>query len=226
LVRALGEALRGRSALVLVEGPPGAGKTSLLDEACAAVRDAGVELLRARGSDFEREFPFGLVRQLFEPLAARSSRDERAELFAGVAELVRPMLEGSALAQPALMADPLRALHSLYWLTVNVAARGPLAVVIDDVHWGDESSLRWVHYLARRMEGLGLLMLAAVRTHEPGAGNALLEAIRAEPHAEVLVPPPLSVDGVGELVRLALGAPPDAAFSRACLRATGGTRCC
>jgi DNA-binding CsgD family transcriptional regulator/tetratricopeptide (TPR) repeat protein len=222
LVRALGEARQGRPSLVFVEGPPGAGKTSLLDEACAAARDADVRLLHARGSEFEREFPFGIVRQLFEAVATRSSRDERAELFTGAAELARPVLEGSVLAQPALVADPFPALHGLYWLTVNVATRGPVAVVVDDVHWADESSLRWVHYLVRRMEGLGLLVLVAARTHEPGARHRLLEAVRAEPHAEVLVPPPLSVGGVGELVRLALGAPPDAAFSQACLHATGG----
>jgi DNA-binding CsgD family transcriptional regulator/tetratricopeptide (TPR) repeat protein len=222
LVGALGEARQGRPSLVLVEGPPGAGKTSLLDEACAAARDTGVRVLQARGSEFEREYPFGIVRQLFEVLATRSSPDERAELFTGAAELARPVLEGSALAQPASMLDPLPPLHGLYWLTVNVAARGPLALVVDDLTWADESSLRWMHYLARRMEGLGLLVLVAARTHEPGAGSVLVEAIRGEPHADVLVPPPLSVSGVGELVRRALRAPPDAAFSWACLRATGG----
>jgi predicted ATPase len=72
LVRALGEARRGRPSLLLVEGPPGAGKTSLLDEACAAARDADVRLLHARGSEFEREFPFGMVRQLFEAVNAQS----------------------------------------------------------------------------------------------------------------------------------------------------------
>jgi DNA-binding CsgD family transcriptional regulator len=223
LVRALGEARQGRPSLVLVEGPPGAGKTRLLDEAHAAARDADVGLLHARGSEFEREFPFGMVRQLFEALATRSSRDGRAELFAGAAELARPVIEGSALAQPGLKADALPALHGLYWLTVNIATRGPLALLVDDAHWADESSLRWLHYLVRRMEGLPLLVLVAARTHEPGASNTpLLEAIRAEPHAVVLAPPPLSVGGVGELVRFALGVPPDAAFSQACLNATGG----
>jgi DNA-binding CsgD family transcriptional regulator len=179
--------------------------------------------VQARGSEFEREFPFGMVRQLFGALATRSSPDERAELFAGAAELARPVLEGSALEPPALPADALPALHGLYWLVVNLAMRGPLAVVVDDVHWADDSSLQWIHYLVRRMEGLPLLVLVAARTHEPGASNApLLDAIRAEPHAAVLVPPPLSTGGVSELVRLALGAPPDPAFSQACLRATGG----
>jgi DNA-binding CsgD family transcriptional regulator len=222
LVRALGEARQSRPSLVLVEGPPGAGKTRLLDEARAAARAADVGLLHARGSEFEREFPFGMVRQLFEALATRSSRDGRAELFAGSAELARPVLEGSALAQPGAMADALPAFHGLYWLTVNIATRGPLALVVDDAHWADDSSLRWLHYLVRRMEGLPLLVLVAARTHEPGVSNApLLEAIRAEPHA-VLAPPPLSMGGVGELVRFALGAAPDAAFSRACLNVTGG----
>ena len=223
LVRALGEVRQSRPSLVLVEGPPGAGKTRLLDEVRAAARDADVGLVHARGSELEREFPFGVVRQLFEALTTRSSRDASAELFVGAAELARPVLEGSALAQPGLMADALPALHGLYWLTVTVATRGPLALLVDDAHWADDSSLRWLHYLVRRMEELPLLVVVAVRTHEPGVSDApLLEAIRAEPHAVVLAPAPLSVGGVDELVRFALGAPPDAAFSRACLKATGG----
>jgi DNA-binding CsgD family transcriptional regulator len=220
LARAFGEARQGLPSLVLVEGPPGAGKTRLLAEACEAARDAEVRVLSARGSEFEREFPFGIVRQLFETLTPQSSRREQAELFAGAAELARPVLEGSALARPAT--DPLPTLHGLYWLTVNIVTRGPLAVVVDDVTWADDSSLRWIHYLVRRLEGLGVLVLLAARTHEPGTSSALWEAIRSEPYAEVLAPRPLSVLGVGELVRLALGAAPDAAFSRACQHATGG----
>jgi hypothetical protein len=53
--------------VIVVEGPGGIGKTSVLAAARAAARDAGMLTLHARGSELERAFPFGIVRQLFEP---------------------------------------------------------------------------------------------------------------------------------------------------------------
>ena len=60
-------------------------------------------------------------------------------------------------------------LHGLYWLAANFASRTPTLVVVDDVHWADEPSLRWLLYLARRLEGLPLLLL--VGTRPPGQAN-------------------------------------------------------
>jgi DNA-binding CsgD family transcriptional regulator len=222
LERAFEEVSQGRSCLVFVEGPPGVGKTSLLDWARAAASVAGFTVRHARGSEFERAFPYGIVRQLFEPVITRAGPDDRAELLAGAAGLARPVLEGSAFASSERVTDRLAALHGLYWLTVNLAARHRLALVVDDLHWADASSLAWTHFLVRRMEGQGVLVLLATRTHEPGTRSALLEAIRSEPPAELLTPKPLSVDAVGELIEHTLGAAPHEGFSQSCLHATGG----
>ena len=54
--------------------------------------------------------------------------------------------------------------HGLYWLCSNVAETGPLLIVIDDVHWADDASLRFLSHLARRIDGLPILVLAAGRT--------------------------------------------------------------
>ena len=54
-------------------------------------------------------------------------------------------------------------LHGLYWLTANVAARRPLLLVIDDLHWCDPPSLRWLAYVLPRLDGLDLSLVVGLR---------------------------------------------------------------
>ncbi len=68
------DALAGRAIVAVVEGPAGIGKTRLLAEARGKARAAGFMVLAARASDFERDLPFGVVRQLFEPVLADGAR--------------------------------------------------------------------------------------------------------------------------------------------------------
>src|SRR5262245_57274297 len=79
--------------LVVIEGPPGIGKTSLIAEAKARAQRAGMQVLAGRGSDLERAFSYGVVRQLFEPFLAQLTQDERAALLAGVAALATPLFD-------------------------------------------------------------------------------------------------------------------------------------
>src|SRR5437588_5064589 len=66
----------GQGGLVLVEGAPGIGKTRLLDAARASARTRGAVVLSARASELDSEFPFGAVRQLFEPEVAGARPQE------------------------------------------------------------------------------------------------------------------------------------------------------
>ena len=75
----------GRSRAALIEGPAGIGKTRLLAAARQAAKERGIPSLGARGSELEREFPFGVVRQMLEP--ALLARPNRGELFEGAAEM-------------------------------------------------------------------------------------------------------------------------------------------
>ena len=97
----------------------------------------GMRVLAARGSELERSFPYGVVRQLFEPALARSSDAERASLLAGAAELAAPLFAGVGGESTAGGADEDAAfakLHGLYWLSANLADHAPLLVLIDDLH--------------------------------------------------------------------------------------------
>src|SRR5262245_978332 len=155
LERLLDRTRESRGAVVLIEGPAGIGKTRLL--AAARERARGMTVLTARCSELEREFSFGAVRQLFEPLARDPGQRER--LLAGAAAAAEGVLgapEGDAEGSFAV-------LHGLYWATLNLAEEQPVLIAIDDLQWSDRPSLRFIAYLAARLEGAPVLVAASVR---------------------------------------------------------------
>ena len=211
----------GGGRLVAIEGGAGMGKTRLAAEARAEAADAGFEVLAARGGELEQEFSFGVVRQLFEPLLAGASPADRAALLAGAAGLARPLFDAAPQAAADAGDTSFAMLHGLYWLTANLAQRGPVAVAVDDLHWADPPSLRWIAYLARRLEGLPILVVVASRPPEQGADPTLVTEVLANAAASVR-PRPLGKEAIAELAAAAFDAAPDAAFVDACVRATGG----
>jgi DNA-binding CsgD family transcriptional regulator len=213
------DALDARPAVAVVEGAAGIGKTRLLAEARERARAVGFTVLTARGSDLERELPFGVVRQMFEPVLVDPA--ERARWLSGTAataaRVFEPPEDERAVGDPSF-----GILYGLYWLTANLAAERPLLLAIDDLHWCDRASLRFIAYLEPRLEGLRLLVATTVRTGEPHADSTLISGVAHAPGALAIPLPALSETAVCELVRKRLGADAQRAFCIACHRATGG----
>jgi DNA-binding CsgD family transcriptional regulator len=212
-------AARGEARLALVEGPAGIGKSRLLAGLRTEADAAGFRVLSARGADLERTFPFGVVRQLFEPLLTSAAARERWLVEAAAS--ATPVFEAHHVDESAPDVS-FAALHGLYWLTLNIASDGPLALVIDDVHWSDVPSLRFLTYLVRRLEGQPILIAAGLRTAEPGTDAVLLGEIAGDPLTVPVRPGPLSIKAVGELILTRLGEVPAPEFAFACHEATGG----
>jgi DNA-binding CsgD family transcriptional regulator len=225
---ALAEACHARGGFVVVEGPAGIGKTALLAAARAAAADRGMRVLRSRGAELEREFAFGVVRQLFEPALAEASELERADLLqagAGAAAALLGLPGAPAASDgPSTGIDPSFAiLHGLYWLCANLAATGPLCLVVDDAHWADAPSLRYLAFLLTRLEELDVALVLATRPREAGIHADLLATLTTDPSAEVIRLPPLTRTAVAQLVEAELDQVADPVFVEACLRATRGT---
>ena len=225
-LQALTDAARsGGGRFAVIEGSAGIGKTRLLAEARAIAGSAGMRVLAARGGEFEGEFAYGIVRQLFEPLLASVAPDLRAELLSGPAELVEPLFGAAQLAasHDAPGEGSFAILHGLYWLAANVALQRPTLLAIDDLHWADTASLRWLRYLTRRLEGVPLLVAAATRPPEGEGHNPTLVAeLVADPEAAAIRPEPLGRDSIAVLARELHGLEPDEAFCAALHTATGG----
>jgi DNA-binding CsgD family transcriptional regulator len=215
-------AANGAGGVALVEGPAGIGKTALLEHALACIRDEGVDAVVARGGELERDLPWGVVRELFERLLVSVEARERDELMTGAAGLARAVLYGGEPEQGTGESEALaRALHGLYWLTATLAERTPLVVAVDDVHWADRSSLRFIAYLAARVTELPVAIIATIRSGEPEASGRTLAEVASHPWTVRLEPAPLGEDAASELVVASLG-PPARELGRACHELTAG----
>src|ERR687898_171634 len=179
----------------------------------------------ALAGEFEGEFAYGSVRRLFEPLLASVSPSLRAELLSGPAALIEPLFGASQLAasQDAPAEGSFAIHHGLYWLAANVALQQPTLLAIDDLHWADSPSLRWLLYLTRRLEGVPLLVVAGTRPPEGEGHDPMLVAeLIADPEAAAIRPEPLGRASIAVLARESHGLEPDDAFCAALETATGG----
>jgi class 3 adenylate cyclase len=214
---ALARATQGQGGLVLVEGPPGVGKTTLLREAARQADAAGAQVLTARAGELERDHFYGLVRQLFEPALARANDAERDVLLGGAARAAAAPL-GMADGEPVF--DVTAALGGLFWLTANLAAERPLVLVVDDLQWSDVPSMRFLLYLVRRLDDVSVLVVGGARPATDEA--ALLQELACDPTATVVAPRLLGQASVASLVRERYDAYADPAFVEECERASGG----
>ena len=155
----------------------------------------------ARAGELERDFSYGVVRQLFESPVAGA---EGAGLLTGAAALAGPVLDIARVGESGA-ADPSHGtLHGLYWLTANVAERGPVLISVDDLHWCDQPSLRYLVYLVRRLEGLRVLLLATTRPEsDPDPG--LIDQLANDPATTTIRLRALSLGGVATLLASRLG---------------------
>ena len=181
-------AAAGAGRMIAVEGRPGAGKTRLVSEARRLASAAGFEVLAARSADLEQEFAYGVVRQLFEPYLASLPAAEREEFLSGTAALAQRLFDDEELTGATPADVPFAVLNGLYRLATNIAERKPLALVVDDLHWADAPTLRWLSFLARRLEGVPLLVVVSLRPPEQSVERELLTEIVSDPGALVIRP--------------------------------------
>jgi len=218
IATAIESACAGSGSALLVEGVAGIGKTRLLTHACEQAAQAGMTVLAARAAEFEDGYAWGVVRQLFEAEIRTGGGQRLADDAVALAAL--------ALTRDAPPGDEdsFAVLHGLYWLTADIAQQAPLLLAVDDLHWADQPSQRFVAHLAHRLEGLAVLLVLTVR--EPRSGTAqqksLIAGLAAEASVIALRPAALGATACAELVRGTLGAGPSPAFQDACRELTGG----
>ncbi|MEV6287717.1 AAA family ATPase [Kribbella sp. NPDC051770] len=145
-----------RGGALLVVGEAGVGKSALLDEFAAGTPH---RVLRAAGAQFEAEFSYSALNQLLFPLGDQLeslSPAHRTALRCALGFEVGPVPDRLVVSNAALL-----------WLRA-VAAETPLVILLDDLQWVDRASAEVIAFVARRLVGSPIVVLAACRPEERG----------------------------------------------------------
>jgi tetratricopeptide (TPR) repeat protein len=206
---ALSDAIEGRGRVVLITGEPGIGKTALARTFVERAPPRGAAWAWAtcwEGGGAPAYWPWMQIARALtrnEDIAAlRIALGEAAPWIAGLL----PELAGT-LGSPALSSDlhadqaRFRLFDALATLLATSAARRPLVVVIDDVHWSDVSSLMALEFLARTLPDLPILVVAAYRHAEAHEREELAAPLGGLARAGLRLP----LEGLGraEVARMA-----------------------
>ncbi|MER6128541.1 AAA family ATPase [Streptomyces sp. NPDC001795] len=145
--------------VLVVTGEPGIGKSALIDSEVDRLRDTGIRILRAEGSESESELAFAGLHQLLRPVLGQADdlpgrqRDALLGAFGITAGSAEP--------------DQLILRIAVLTLLSHVARQHPVLIVVDDAQWLDQDSLEVLAFVSRRLEGEKITLLSAVRSGAP-----------------------------------------------------------
>jgi class 3 adenylate cyclase len=193
LASAVQDAVAGRGTLVHIVGEPGIGKTALAEAGVDLARAAG--MATAWGRAVEGAPAFWPWRRAVEPWPAEGDGFDRFELFESIV---------------ASMAE-------------RASASGGLLVVLDDLHWTDDASLRLLEHVVGAVREHALLLVVTSRRAEAAAGTTLADiAATLARHGTVIELAGLEVDEIAEVARAETGRPVDAGAATAIAELTAG----
>jgi DNA-binding CsgD family transcriptional regulator/tetratricopeptide (TPR) repeat protein len=195
ILHCVAEARTGRGRVVLISGEAGIGKSRLVAEVHARVQQTGASVLQGHCFEPDRTLPYAPLQDLLQSAPVTQSPDAIVDALGPAASDLVPLLPALAGSLPAprhaMPLDPeqekRRLFRALSQLLARHAAGAPLLLVIEDVHWGDDASLDFVEYLARRIAGHPIVLLLTFRTDEvsPRLATLLTDLDRSRVAAEI-----------------------------------------
>lgn len=192
LTNLLAHTLAGRGQLVFITGEAGVGKSRLADEFTGLAEKSGARVFRGQAYQMERDLPYQPVREALRLYLLRRLDDGEMRRVLGpwapyvallLPELRQILTDLPSVPPLSIDEEQQRLLEGLVQFCLSLAAQRSVVFFLDDLHWADLSTLRFLHYLARRIAQERVLLLATYLPVEAPPDHAL-QAIVQETQRE------------------------------------------
>ena len=219
LKAALEDVLSGRGRMVTLAGEPGIGKSRTAQELATYTGLRGAQVLWGRCYEEQGAPPYWpWVQAIRSYVREKESEELRTEMGAGaedIAEIVSDVRERLPGLRTPLALEPeqarFRLFDSITAVLKSASRRQPLVLVLDDLHWADQPSLRLLEFVARELAGSRLLLVGTYRDMELSRRHPLAltlgELTRERLFQRVLLRG-LSQEDVGRFIELVSGITP------------------
>lgn len=217
LRHALNAAGHGRGGVALIQGEAGIGKSRLVEAVVAAALEEGSHVLLGRAYESEQVLPFSpwvdalRTGRIVPDSVGDLNENWRSEL----ARLFPELRSGNQ--EPTAGEDYVRLFEALSRLVQYLASGRPLLIVLEDLHWADEMTHRFLVFLSRRIGDLPVLVLGTLRLEElvqlPVLRRSISQLGRQSRSVSITLSP-LSADETRSLVRILLPGSADPALDR------------
>src|ERR1700752_35486 len=199
----VGALVRGRGGVLVIEGPPGIGKSRLLTELMALADESGVRTLFGEAFEYQQTVPF-------------------FALFMATLGAHPPVGDAKALRRLG-GSEGLRywVVHDLADAIYSAAAQTPLAIVLEDIHWADNGTLLVLRSLATARPDVPVLWVLTVRSGAGGPGVQETLSVLQRADAAVLRVAAMSAGAVAEMVSDVVRANADASLLTLAAKAHG-----
>src|SRR5262252_1343849 len=166
LNRAMKSAWAGRGQLVAILGEAGIGKTRLLDELIEIALRRGAQVVLGRCYETEQIFPFDPWVNLLRTAIKGHELEGLSPLWQAELSRLLPELGELGVHPPVSAGDQLRLFDAVMGFVRHIATQQPLVLLLDDLHWADEMSLRLLSFIVRRSQGAPILIVGTARDDE------------------------------------------------------------
>ncbi len=233
LRRLLDQSIRGQGALVMIGGEPGVGKTRLAEELMAEARQRGALAWSGHCYEMEGAPPYIAFVEILESaaqvIAPPALRETLGDSAPEVAKLLPELRRLFPDIPPPLELPPEQERHYLLNSVREFLARAaraqPLLLVLDDLHWADDSTLLLLQHIAQQLREVPVLILGTYRDVELDVGRPLaraLEGLLRQRLAHRIALRRLPQDGVAAMLRALSGQEPPAPLVQAVYAETEG----
>ncbi|MFI0469199.1 ATP-binding protein [Saccharopolyspora sp. 5N102] len=187
-----------RARVAVISGDAGIGKTALLHAFAEGAVQSGALWLSATASQAEQSIPLAVLDQIIRrPELGPDLANRAIQLLDQVS--LDCMLQDPACEEISACLTPV--LRELWKLLHELTSRRPVIISVDDVHYADDYSLKFLLYLLSRLRSAPLLVILTERIYPPQLDSVLPADLPEQPYTHAIRLKPLSQDGVELLLR-------------------------